>query len=48
MLEERARAAVLEAAERMDKRLVLMVENLQGLFGSANEDFGWKLRATLQ
>ena len=25
-----------------------MVENLQGLFGSGNEDFGWKLRATLQ
>ena len=48
VLEERARAAVLEAAERMDRRLVLMVENLQGLFGSGNEDFGWKLRATLQ
>ncbi len=47
-LEERARAAVLEAAERLDRRLVLMVENLHTLFGSGNEDFGWKLRATLQ
>ena len=47
-LEERARAAVLEAAERLDRRLVLMVENLHVLFGGGNEDFGWKLRATLQ
>ena len=48
VLEERARAAVLEAAERLDRRLVLMVENLHVLFGGGNEDFGWKLRATLQ
>lgn len=47
-LEERARAAVLAAAERLDRRLVLMVENLHVLFGGGNEDFGWKLRATLQ
>ena len=47
-LEERARAAVLEAAERLDRRLVLMVENLHMLFGTGNEDFGWKLRAALQ
>lgn len=48
VLEERARAAVLAAAERLDRRLVLMVENLHVLFGGGNEDFGWKLRATLQ
>ena len=47
-LEERALGAVLEGAERMNRRLVLMVENLHALFGNANDDFGWKLRATLQ
>ncbi len=47
-LEESARAAVLAASERMDRRLVLMVENLHVLFGRRKEDFGWKLRASLQ
>ena len=47
-LEEPARAAVLEAAARMDRRLVLMVENLQALAGGPEDDFGWKLRAALQ
>ena len=47
-LEERARGAVLDAAAQMDRRLVLMVENLQSLFGNTETDFGWKLRATLQ
>ena len=47
-LDERARAAVLEAADRLGKRLVLMVENLQELCANVNEDFGWKLRKTLQ
>lgn len=47
-LEEPARAALLEAAARMDKRLVLMVENLQALAGGPENNFGWKLRAALQ
>ena len=47
-LDERARAAVLGAADTLGKRLVLMVENLQALCASADPDFGWKLRKTLQ
>ncbi len=47
-LEEHARAAVLEAADRLDRKLVLMVENLQSLGENVDEDFGWKLRGVLQ
>lgn len=47
-LGDRARAAVLNAAERIGRRLVLMVENLQTLCGSVDDDFGWQLRAALQ
>ena len=47
-LDERARAAALEAADLFGKRLVLMVENLQALCANADHDFGWKLRKTLQ
>ena len=47
-LEERARAAVLETADRLDKQLVLMVENLQALCRDVDNDFGWKLRKVLQ
>ena len=47
-LDERARTAVLEAADTLGKRLVLMVENLQALCANADGDFGWKLRKTLQ
>ena len=43
-----ARAAVLAAADRLDRKLVLMVENLQMLCGNVDEDFGWKLREVLQ
>ncbi|MCY4025506.1 MAG: tetratricopeptide repeat protein [Acidobacteria bacterium] len=46
--EDRAHAAVLEAAERLGRRLVLMVENLQALSNAVDDDFGWKLRKTLQ
>ena len=46
-LEESARAAVLSAADQLDKKLVLMVENLQSL-ENLDKDFGWKLRAILQ
>ena len=47
-LEGYARAAVLEASDRLGKQIVLMVENLQALCGDVDEDFGWKLRKTLQ
>ena len=47
-LDERACAAVLEAADTLGRRLVLMVENLQALCANVDDDFGWKLRKTLQ
>ena len=47
-LDERARAAVLDVADRLGKRLVLMVENLQALCDNVDASFGWKLRKTLQ
>ena len=47
-LEDRARAAVLDAADRLDRKLVLVVENLQALSKDVDEDFGWKLRGVLQ
>ncbi|MCY4530789.1 MAG: ATP-binding protein [Gammaproteobacteria bacterium] len=47
-LEQHARSAVLEATDRMGKKLVLMVENLQSLCESVDNDFGWKLREVLQ
>ena len=47
-LGDRARAVVLNAAERIGRKLVLMVENLQTLCGSVDDDFGWQLRAALQ
>ena len=47
-LADRAHAAVLEGADRLGKKLVLMVENLQALCTNVDNDFGWKLRGTLQ
>ena len=44
----RVRAAVIEAAEYLDRRLVLMVENFQSLCSSVDQDFGWGLRKALQ
>ena len=41
-------AAVLEAAQYLDRRLVLMVENLQTLSEDVDQDFGWNLRKVLQ
>ena len=45
---EHARTAVLSAADRLGKKLVLMVENLQALCGDVDADFDWKLRKVLQ
>ena len=47
-LADLARAAVVEAAGLLDRKLVLMVENLQALCGAVNDDFGWGLRQALQ
>ena len=45
---EYARAAVLSTADRLGKKLVLMIENLQALRGDVDADFEWKLRKVLQ
>ncbi len=47
-LAERARAVVLDASDRLGRKLVLMVENLQTLCADVDDDFGWQLRRTLQ
>ena len=47
-LADRAHAAVLEGADRLGKKLVLMVENMQALCTNVDNDFGWKLRGALQ
>ena len=47
-LEENARAAVLATVDRLGRKLVLMVENLQALCKNVDADFGWKLRKVLQ
>ncbi len=48
LIEARARTAVLDAVDRLGKKIVLMVENLQDLSGDVDERFGWKLREELQ
>ena len=45
---ERARAAFMRSADRLDLHLVLMVENLQALVENIDEIFGWGLRHALQ
>ena len=47
-LADRVRAVVLEAADRLGKKLVLMVENLHALYGNVDKYFGWELRGALQ
>ena len=46
--DEHALVALLEAADRLDRQLVFMVENLEALCKGHDEDFGWKLRRVLQ
>ena len=46
--EEQARTAVLEVADRLDKKLVVMVENLQALCENLGDDFGSQLRSVLE
>ena len=40
--------AVLEAADRLGKKLVVMVENMQDLCQQTDGHFGWKLRKAMQ
>ena len=47
-LADRVLAAVLDAADRLGKKLVLMVENLQSIGENVDDDFGWQLRGVLQ
>jgi len=47
-LDLHARSTVLDAADRLGRKLVLMVENLQELCADVDDDFGWKLREVLQ
>ena len=47
-LADNVRAAVLDAADRMNRKFVLMVENLQSLCEDVEKDFGWQLRRSLQ
>ena len=47
-LEEHAKIAVLDAADQIGRKLVLMVENLQSLSKAVDEGFGWELRQVLQ
>ena len=46
--EKHARAAVLNAADQLGRKLVLMIENLQQLCEETDSGFGWKLRQVLQ
>ncbi|MYA60550.1 MAG: ATP-binding protein, partial [Chloroflexi bacterium] len=49
MLRERCLGVVQDFADREDKRLVLIVENLNMLLGDiGDDDTGWQLRHTLQ
>ncbi len=49
MLRERCLGALQDFADRQQRRLVLIVENLNMLFGQiADPDTGWQLRHTLQ
>ena len=45
---EHACTAVLSAADRLGKKLVLMVENLQDLCADVDANFDWQLRKVLQ
>lgn len=47
-IEGLAQAAVLDAVDRLNRRLVLMVENMQSLLSNMDEEFGWKLRGAMQ
>ena len=47
-LATQALATLLDAADQLDRRLVLLVENLADLSRDVDDDFGWSLRGVLQ
>ena len=47
-LEQRARSTVLDVADQLGKRLVVMVENLQSLIERVDVEFCWALAAALE
>jgi len=47
-LGQEALGVVLEGARLLERRLVLLVENMQDLCRDTDGDFGWQLRGTLQ
>jgi Cdc6-like AAA superfamily ATPase len=47
-LEHMAKTAVIKVLESMDKKAVIMIENLHQLLNETNEDFGWEIRKTMQ
>ena len=47
-LADRAKATVLNASDRLGRKLVLMIENMQTLCDDVDDHFGWQLRETLQ
>ena len=47
-LATQALATLLDAADQLDRRLVLLVENLADLCRDVDDDFGWALRGVLQ
>lgn len=48
LIEYQVRSAVFEIVDSLQKRLVVMVENMQDICERSGEDFGWKLREILQ
>ena len=49
ILEERCLGTLLDFSDRQDKRLVLLIENLNGIFRDMiDPDAGWRLRKILQ
>ncbi|MYE24309.1 MAG: tetratricopeptide repeat protein [Gammaproteobacteria bacterium] len=47
-LAPQALGVLLDAADRLNRQLVLLVENLQNLCRDADDRFGWALRSVLQ
>ena len=48
LLADRCLGALLDFSDRIGKRLVLLVENLNMMLGDMDRDAGWRLRKTLQ
>jgi len=47
-LEQMAQATVLDLLDKLDKKAVIMIENLHQLIDETNDDFGWTIRRVMQ